>query len=82
MIFFIGWRVVGVLQVFSISVKVTNPNNNDNNNNNNNFSLSLDNRDEKVAAVYEEIERDMVLIGATAIEDKCVTVVGSNGGVG
>ena len=27
-------------------------------------------RDELVDAVYEEIERDMILLGATAIEDK------------
>uniref|UniRef100_A0A4W3JYS1 Phospholipid-transporting ATPase n=1 Tax=Callorhinchus milii TaxID=7868 RepID=A0A4W3JYS1_CALMI len=33
-------------------------------------SVSLDNRDEKLAAVYEEIEQDMMLLGATAIEDK------------
>ena len=28
------------------------------------------NREEMLAAVYEEIEKDMILIGATAIEDK------------
>lgn len=33
-------------------------------------SISLDNRDEKVAMVYDEIEQDMMLLGATAIEDK------------
>ncbi|CAG0915171.1 unnamed protein product [Notodromas monacha] len=33
-------------------------------------SVSLDNREERLDAVYEEIERDMSLIGATAIEDK------------
>ncbi|XP_043936578.1 phospholipid-transporting ATPase ID [Protopterus annectens] len=33
-------------------------------------SISLDNRDEKVALVYDEIEQDMMLLGATAIEDK------------
>lgn len=33
-------------------------------------ALSLDNRDEKLDAIYEEIERDMTLIGVTAIEDK------------
>jgi hypothetical protein len=33
-------------------------------------SISLENRDDKLAAVYEEIETDMLLIGATAIEDK------------
>ena len=31
---------------------------------------SLINREEKLDAIYEEIERDMKLIGATAIEDK------------
>ena len=31
---------------------------------------SLTNRDEKVADVYENIENDLILIGATAIEDK------------
>ncbi|XP_074150567.1 putative phospholipid-transporting ATPase IM isoform X1 [Sminthopsis crassicaudata] len=30
----------------------------------------FDKRDERVAAAYEEIERDMMLLGATAIEDK------------
>ncbi|KAK7864499.1 hypothetical protein R5R35_003115 [Gryllus longicercus] len=33
-------------------------------------ALSLQNRDEKLDAIYEEIERDMTLLGATAIEDK------------
>lgn len=33
-------------------------------------SISIENRDEKVDAVSEEIERDLMLIGATAIEDK------------
>ncbi|XP_065342127.1 phospholipid-transporting ATPase ID isoform X3 [Cloeon dipterum] len=33
-------------------------------------ALSLDNRDEKLDAIYEEIEKDMELLGATAIEDK------------
>ncbi|XP_063906623.1 probable phospholipid-transporting ATPase IM isoform X3 [Zophobas morio] len=33
-------------------------------------ALSLDGRDERLDAIYEEIERDMVLIGVTAIEDK------------
>lgn len=32
--------------------------------------MSLDSRDERLDAIYEEIERDMVLLGATAIEDK------------
>ncbi|RWS09297.1 phospholipid-transporting ATPase ID-like protein, partial [Dinothrombium tinctorium] len=31
---------------------------------------SLDNREDKVNAVYEEIEQNLVLVGATAIEDK------------
>lgn len=31
---------------------------------------SLDNREEKVSAVYEEIEQDLFLVGTTAIEDK------------
>jgi hypothetical protein len=33
-------------------------------------AISLDGRDERLDAIYEEIERDMVLIGVTAIEDK------------
>ncbi|XP_077989510.1 putative phospholipid-transporting ATPase IM [Glandiceps talaboti] len=33
-------------------------------------NTSLDNREEKVSKVYDEIERDMILLGATAIEDK------------
>ncbi|XP_014676806.1 PREDICTED: phospholipid-transporting ATPase ID-like [Priapulus caudatus] len=33
-------------------------------------ATSLDDREAKVEAVYEEIERDMTLAGATAIEDK------------
>ncbi|XP_072479715.1 probable phospholipid-transporting ATPase IM isoform X2 [Notamacropus eugenii] len=33
-------------------------------------SRGLDRRDERIAAAYEEIERDMMLLGATAIEDK------------
>ena len=30
----------------------------------------MERRDEKVAEVYEEIEKDLILLGATAIEDK------------
>lgn len=33
-------------------------------------STSMENRDEKLSAVYEEIEQDLMLIGSTAIEDK------------
>ncbi|CAG2108054.1 unnamed protein product, partial [Medioppia subpectinata] len=33
-------------------------------------ATSLDNREEKVDAVYEEIEQNLILIGASAIEDK------------
>ena len=33
-------------------------------------STSMENREEKVDAVYEEIEQNLKLIGATAIEDK------------
>ena len=33
-------------------------------------STSLVDREDKVSDVYEEIEKDMMLIGATAIEDK------------
>ncbi|XP_018405938.1 PREDICTED: phospholipid-transporting ATPase ID isoform X5 [Cyphomyrmex costatus] len=33
-------------------------------------ALSQDNRDDKLDAIYEEIEKDMSLLGATAIEDK------------
>lgn len=32
--------------------------------------ISLDNREEKVSAVYEEIEQQLMLVGTTAIEDK------------
>jgi len=34
------------------------------------FSEELDNRDDKLDEVYEEIEQNLILIGATAIEDK------------
>ena len=34
------------------------------------FSVSLENRDEKLDVVYEEIEANLRLLGATAIEDK------------
>lgn len=33
-------------------------------------STSLENREDKVSALYEEIEQNLTLIGATAIEDK------------
>ncbi|XP_043482103.1 phospholipid-transporting ATPase ID isoform X2 [Leptopilina heterotoma] len=33
-------------------------------------ALSNENRDDKLDAIYEEIERDMTLLGTTAIEDK------------
>ncbi|XP_014610321.1 PREDICTED: phospholipid-transporting ATPase ID isoform X4 [Polistes canadensis] len=33
-------------------------------------ALSHENRDDKLDAIYEEIEKDMTLLGATAIEDK------------
>ncbi|XP_074136387.1 phospholipid-transporting ATPase FetA-like isoform X1 [Sminthopsis crassicaudata] len=33
-------------------------------------SISLEDREEKLGLVYEEIEKDMMLLGATAIEDK------------
>ncbi|XP_051169972.1 phospholipid-transporting ATPase ID isoform X3 [Leptopilina boulardi] len=33
-------------------------------------ALSHENRDDKLDAIYEEIERDMTLLGTTAIEDK------------
>lgn len=32
--------------------------------------MSMENRDEKLDAIYEEIEKNMTLIGVTAIEDK------------
>ncbi|KAG8505977.1 Phospholipid-transporting ATPase FetA, partial [Galemys pyrenaicus] len=32
--------------------------------------LSLNNRDSKISDLYEEVEREMMLLGATAIEDK------------
>ena len=32
--------------------------------------MSLENRDDKLDAIYEEIEANLQLIGATAIEDK------------
>ena len=34
------------------------------------FSTSLEDRDDKLGSVYEEIEQNLLLIGATAIEDK------------
>lgn len=34
------------------------------------FSTAMDDRDDKLHEVYEEIEKNLVLIGATAIEDK------------
>ena len=34
------------------------------------FSANLEQRDERVAEMYEEIEKDLILLGATAIEDK------------
>ncbi|CAL4082603.1 unnamed protein product, partial [Meganyctiphanes norvegica] len=33
-------------------------------------ATSLDNREDKLDEIYEEIEKDLVLVGATAIEDK------------
>jgi len=33
-------------------------------------STALEDREDRLSAVYEEIERDLTLIGATAIEDK------------
>ncbi|XP_069480865.1 probable phospholipid-transporting ATPase IM [Ambystoma mexicanum] len=36
----------------------------------NEASISLHNRDEALSMVYEEIERNMMLLGATAVEDK------------
>lgn len=33
-------------------------------------ALSLDGREDKLGAIYEEIECDMILVGVTAIEDK------------
>ncbi|XP_072134331.1 phospholipid-transporting ATPase ID isoform X1 [Mobula birostris] len=33
-------------------------------------STVVDNRDEKLSALYEEIEQDLMLLGATAVEDK------------
>lgn len=33
-------------------------------------ALAIHDRDERLEAIYEEIERDMTLIGVTAIEDK------------
>ncbi|XP_055944168.1 phospholipid-transporting ATPase ID-like [Argiope bruennichi] len=33
-------------------------------------ATSMDNREEKVNAVYEDIEKNLILLGATAIEDK------------
>lgn len=36
----------------------------------NTFSTSMENREEKVKETYEEIEKDLKLAGATAIEDK------------
>ncbi|XP_075154289.1 ATPase phospholipid transporting 8B isoform X3 [Haematobia irritans] len=33
-------------------------------------SVSMDNREEKLNAIYEEVESELVLVGVTAIEDK------------
>ncbi|XP_051896651.1 phospholipid-transporting ATPase ID isoform X2 [Pristis pectinata] len=33
-------------------------------------STALENRDEQLSALYEEIEQDLMLLGATAVEDK------------
>ena len=33
-------------------------------------SISMENRDDKLDAVYEEIETNLILLGSTAIEDK------------
>ena len=33
-------------------------------------AIALENREERLDAVYDEIERDLQLLGATAIEDK------------
>ncbi|XP_076803387.1 phospholipid-transporting ATPase ID-like isoform X1 [Clavelina lepadiformis] len=33
-------------------------------------NTALEDRDDRLSAVYEEIERDMILLGATAVEDK------------
>lgn len=35
-----------------------------------NHSTTLEKRDEQLSAVYEEIEQSMILIGASAIEDR------------
>ncbi|GCC34281.1 hypothetical protein chiPu_0012754 [Chiloscyllium punctatum] len=35
-----------------------------------NASTALENRDEQLSALYEEIEQDLMLLGATAVEDK------------
>lgn len=32
--------------------------------------MSHENKDDKLDAIYEEIEKDMTLLGVTAIEDK------------
>lgn len=34
------------------------------------YSISMENREEKMDACYEEIETNLILLGATAIEDK------------
>ena len=41
----------------------------------NEAQLSLENKDEKVAAVYETIEKDLFLLGATIVEDKLQDLV-------
>ncbi|XP_042229397.1 phospholipid-transporting ATPase ID-like isoform X3 [Homarus americanus] len=33
-------------------------------------AISLESREEKLDAIYEEVEKDLILLGATAIEDK------------
>jgi len=37
-----------------------------------NAKLALQDREKKLAEVYEKIERDFILLGATAVEDRLV----------
>lgn len=38
-----------------------------------NAKLALQDREKKLAEVYEKIERDFILLGATAVEDRLVS---------
>lgn len=37
----------------------------------NGAKLSLHDRDKRLAEAYDAIEKDLILLGATAVEDRC-----------